>query len=416
MQIIGTFLFAMGLVHMILAQSIPPSRRAQFKPFWYWFTEVELILAYYAFVLIAFFLSTWGAGITAHWLGQKSFIEPVFVFCVLALCSSRYLVIPARNLLLRIAKNLPVPRPQAVYFSTLFLGSLLGSLITEPAAMTLSALILRNLFPKPSSILALTTLACLFVCVSVGGALTPFAAPPILMVKEAFGLDFERVFFQFGIPALTSVGLIALIATLTLSKSLKSAFNLPNTRSEDDDSRIVTREFLGLLALLGVALWGMHSYTVLGVMIAILALSGKIYKATYARTLFDFKTPALVSAFLASLVVFGSEQSWWVAPLLTRFEPIGLFTLATGLTSMIDNAAITLLASQVPGFDYTQQNAVVSGALVGGGLTLIANAPNILGFTLLMGWFPQGLSAWKLFVTAMIPTAITYAAFLLQGF
>jgi Na+/H+ antiporter NhaD/arsenite permease-like protein len=83
------------------------------------------------------------------------------------------------------------------------------------------------------------------------------------------------------------------------------------------------------------------------------------------------------------------------------------------LTAFNDNAAITHLASWVPEFmnNTTLQNAVVAGAVTGGGLTVIANAPNPAGAALLSKFFPNGISPLRLFLSALCPTLILAACF-----
>src|SRR5690606_22078308 len=83
------------------------------------------------------------------------------------------------------------------------------------------------------------------------------------------------------------------------------------------------------------------------------------------------------------------------------------------LTAFNDNAAITYLASQVPNLSESLKFAVVAGALIGGGLTVIANAPNPAGQALLQKYFPDGLSPLRLFLGALLPTIITALVFLL---
>ena len=87
---------------------------------------------------------------------------------------------------------------------------------------------------------------------------------------------------------------------------------------------------------------------------------------------------------------------------------------ATLLTALNDNAAITYLASLVPGFSDELKYAVVAGAVTGGGLTVIANAPNPGGESILVSRFgDEGISALRLFLWALIPTVIRGAAFML---
>jgi Na+/H+ antiporter NhaD/arsenite permease-like protein len=128
---------------------------------------------------------------------------------------------------------------------------------------------------------------------------------------------------------------------------------------------------------------------------------------------FNLRPPLLVGFFLAGLVVHGGLQGWWIQPVLSRLSELPLFFGAVGLTAFNDNAAITYLASLVPGFTEELKYAVVAGAVVGGGLTVIANAPNPAGQSILSRFFPDGISPLRLFLGALVPTLITAAAFLL---
>jgi Na+/H+ antiporter NhaD/arsenite permease-like protein len=129
--------------------------------------------------------------------------------------------------------------------------------------------------------------------------------------------------------------------------------------------------------------------------------------------------PALVGFFLAGLVVLGGVQGWWISPVLSRMGEGALLATATFLTAFNDNAAVTYLASQVPAFAAAGpvaealRHAVVAGALAGGGLTVIANAPNPAGQSILSPWFPEGVSAWRLFLWALAPTALALSCFIL---
>jgi Na+/H+ antiporter NhaD/arsenite permease-like protein len=131
------------------------------------------------------------------------------------------------------------------------------------------------------------------------------------------------------------------------------------------------------------------------------------------QTPIDLKPPVLVGFFLAGLVIHGGLQSWWIQPVLTRLGEVPLFFGAVALTAFNDNAAITYLASLVPGFTDPLKYAVVAGAVTGGGLTVIANAPNPAGQAILSRYFPEGISPLALALAALTPTAIMSACFLI---
>jgi Na+/H+ antiporter NhaD/arsenite permease-like protein len=128
---------------------------------------------------------------------------------------------------------------------------------------------------------------------------------------------------------------------------------------------------------------------------------------------FNLRPPILVGFFLAGLVIHGALQQWWIAPVLSSLGELPLFAGAVVLTSFNDNAAITYLCTLVPSFTPNLQYAAVAGAVVGGGLTVIANAPNPAGQSILNKHFEDGISVVGLFLGALAPTLIQAAAFLL---
>jgi len=120
----------------------------------------------------------------------------------------------------------------------------------------------------------------------------------------------------------------------------------------------------------------------------------------------------LVAFFLAGLVFLGGLQAWWLQPLLTQMSPTTVYYGATALTAITDNAALTYLASLVEGLSPEFKYAVVAGAVTGGGLTLIANAPNPAGASILKRYFEsETISPGALFIAALGPTIVTILAF-----
>jgi len=125
----------------------------------------------------------------------------------------------------------------------------------------------------------------------------------------------------------------------------------------------------------------------------------------------DLKPPLLVGFFLGGLVVHGGLQGWWIEPVLGRLAELPLMLAATVLTAFNDNAAITFLSTLVPSFTDGMKHAVVAGAVTGGGLTVIANAPNPAGQALLKRYFPDGVSPVGLLAGALLPTALFFVLF-----
>jgi Na+/H+ antiporter NhaD/arsenite permease-like protein len=306
--------------------------------------------------------------------------------------------------------------PLAWWISVLTVGPLLGSFITEPAAMTICALLLARQFYGlgPSPRLAYATLGLLFVNVSVGGTLTHFAAPPVLIVAAKFGWDSSFMLAHFGWKAILGILVATGIYALFFRREFRALAAKARDRSAGDAVEAsvpipVTMVHLGFLA-----------WTVFTAHTPVLFVGGFLFFLAFTHATaphqseMNLRAPLLVGFFLAGLVIHGSLQGWWIAPVLRRLTEIPLFFGAMGLTAFNDNAAITYLASLVPGFPEELKYAVVAGAVAGGGLTVIANAPNPAGQSILGRFFSDGVSALLLALGAIVPTMILAACFLLR--
>jgi hypothetical protein len=312
-----------------------------------------------------------------------------------------------------LAAGLGGATPAAWWFSILTLGPVLGSFITEPAAMTISALLLGDKFYalNPSRRLAYATLGLLFVNVSIGGTLTHFAAPPVLMVAGKWGWDTAFMMTQFGWKAVLGILMANTLYFLAFRRELHGLAGRVN-------SALAEQASVRVPAWIAVVHVAFLAWTVLNNHYPVLFIGGFLFYLAFLRATehhqgdLRLRPALLVGFFLAGLVVHGGLQGWWIEPVLTRLTEVPLFLGAIVLTAFNDNAAITYLASLVPGFSAELKYAVVAGAVVGGGLTVIANAPNPAGQSILSRYFPDGVSALHLALGAMVPTAIAAALFL----
>ncbi len=87
--------------------------------------------------------------------------------------------------------------------------------------------------------------------------------------------------------------------------------------------------------------------------------------------------------------------------------PDQIYYAATALTAITDNAALTYLGSLVDGLSDQFKYALAAGAVTGGGLTVIANAPNPAGYSILNKNFENNIiSPLYLFLSALGPTIV----------
>jgi hypothetical protein len=387
----------------------------------HFFGEVEAVFGIWVLVLMA--AITWFEGwpTVVSYIGhQVNFTEPMFVVVIMALASTRPVLVFAERCLRAVA-SLGRNSTGAWWLSILIIAPVFGSFITEPAAMTIAALLLARQFYalKPSPRFCYATLGLLFVNISVGGTFTHFAAPPVLMVAAPWGWDIVYMFTHFGWKAL--IGIIGATSIYyVMFKKEFAALDQARGRAESEggsNRRVnsaepipvwITAVQLGFMAL--IVYFAHYPALFIGAFLFFLAFS----QATgHHQSRLDLKPPLLVGFFLAGLVIHGGLQGWWIEPVLKSLGEVPLFLSATLLTAVNDNAAITYLATLVPGFTEPLKYAVVAGAVAGGGLTVIANAPNPAGQAILQRYFPDGVSPLGLFLGALMPTVMMALVFII---
>jgi hypothetical protein len=377
--------------------------------------EVEVVFGLWALILMIAMTVFSGWDAAKHYLNDTvNYTEPLFVVVIMALASTRPIVAFAEAALRRIA-DAGGGTPAAWWATILVIGPLLGSFITEPAAMTICALLLARQFYdlRPSSRLAYATLGLLFVNVSIGGTLTHFAAPPVLMVARTWAWDTPFMLSHFGWRAALTIVISTSAYFVLFRNELRQLANRPPA----PDTEVPDEEWAGP-GLLPVPVWvtAVHmafmAWTVVNAHYPVLFVAGFLFFLGFARATaayqsrVELRTPLLVGFFLAGLVIHGGLQGWWIAPVLGSLTRTPMFMAATLLTAFNDNALITYLATLVPHLDEPLKLAVVGGAVAGGGLTVIANAPNPAGQALLSRFFGGSVSPFGLLAAAIGPTVV----------
>lgn len=475
-------------------------------------SEVEVVFGIWSVALGIAIASFYDWQTFSDYINNLHYTEPLFIIVIMTIASSRPILKFFESVMWTIVKFFG-GNIQAWWLTILILGPLLGSIITEPAAMTISAYLLAEKFYNigPSKKFKYATLGLLFVNISIGGALTNFAAPPILMVAEPWDWSISFMFFTFGWKSVLAIILSTLLYYVLFKKDLntmKEAFesyqfrtriqkrfisqkeleksfdelanlvskntkykselkaygnilkerikalalkrlseeevikydieNAIEEKFESIELREVQRIIPGLLTDdakptyfdpnwdsrdASVPKWiiCIHVFflvwTVFTSHIPALFMGGFLFylgffQATgYYQNRLNLKPALLVAFFLAGLIVHGTLQEWWIAPILANLPEIGLNLTSIGLTAFNDNASITYLSTLVPKFSDSLKYALVSGAITGGGLTIIANAPNPVGQSILKKYFKKGISALYLFLYALPPTIIAAICF-----
>ena len=414
MELVGALLFAGAVLHTFSTHYF--ERLAESSPrhagLWHWLGEVEVVFGTWALVLCLFMVYALGPKATIDYLESRNYTEPLFVFAIMVMAATRPVLYLAEALMRTLARGLPWASQTSLYFLGLALLPLLGSLITEPAAMTLAALSLRAtaFTPAMPARLKYLTLGVLFVNVSIGGTLTPFAAPPVLMVAAAWQWDIAFMWTVFGSKTVVVVLLNAGLATLVCRRALAAPGSAePGPAGATVPSVPWPMVLVHLVFLVLVVRLAHHPVVFLGLFLFFLG-----FVTAYPRHQdpLILRQALLVAFFLAGLVVLGGWQAWWLEPLLMRLSADKVFYGALALTAFTDNAALTYLATLVEGLSLEFKTALVSGAVLGGGLTVIANAPNPAGAALLKDCFAhQAIHPLGLLLAALPPTLLGVLVF-----
>ncbi len=371
--------------------------------------EVEVVFGFWATIMVIIMCFAVGKTDAIEYLESRNFTEPMFVFAIMVVAASKPILQISLGGVKLLAKLLPLQGSVAFYLVSLSFIPLLGSFITEPAAMTLAALLLRDMFFSKgiSTKLKYATVGVLFVNVSIGGVLTPFAAPPVLMVAGKWGWDISFMITNFGWRAALAVAVNAAVVTMLFHKELGKVNIAAGQRNDKSPPLFVT--FVHLFFLVGVVVFAHHPIIFMGLLLFFLGFASA-YKRYQDRLI--LREGLMVAFFLAGLVVLGGQQQWWLQELLMGMDTTSVYFGATALTAVTDNAALTYLGSLVDGLTTEFKYALVAGAVSGGGLTVIANAPNPAGFSILKGNFPsESIRASWLLLAALPPTLVVIFMF-----
>ena len=413
-QVVAAVIFALALIHTFSTKYFEhlAHTRPRHAGVWHLLAEVEVVFGFWAMVMIVVMAFMTSRTDAVSYLDGRNFTEPMFVFAIMVVAGSKPVLQAASAAVQALVRVIPLPAPIAFFFTALAIVPLLGSFITEPAAMTLAALLMRDrIFTNASKTLRYGTLGVLFVNISIGGTLTPFAAPPVLMVAAKWNYDLAFMLTHIGWKAAIAVFINATVLTLLFAKELKAM-----SYSADSPYKGVPMPMIALhgLFLLGIVVFAHHPAAFIAIFLLFMGVA-TAYPQHQERLI--LREGLLVAFFLGGLVVLGGMQAWWLQPVLMAMDETQIYFGATALTAITDNAALTYLGSQVEGLSEGFKYALVTGAVTGGGLTIIANAPNPAGASILKGTFDEGaINPLGLLAGALLPTVVAIICFRISPF
>ena len=429
-NLIASFIFLLALIHIFIApfflgvakkikkrfqQKNPDAEVSFLSEVLHFVGEVEVVFGLWAVVLAAVICVYFDPSEAIHYMTYKvNYTEPMFIVVIMTLAATKPVLDITRMSMGSIA-SIFGGSPLAWWAVILTLSPILGSFITEPAAMTIGALLLAREFyaTHPSTKLKYATIGLLFVNISVGGTFTNFAAPPVLMVAKAWEWDTLFMLEHFAWKAALGIIISNLLYFLIFRKEISGlrSTKTPGASFLEDDHAPGWVILMHLAFMVWTVLMAHYPVFFIGGFLFFLGF----YQATrpYQKPL-ALQQALLVGFFLAGLVIHGGLQGWWIQPVLSSLSENSLMLTSTLLTTLNDNASITYLASLIPDFPDELKYAVMVGALTGGGLTVVANAPNPAGIAILGKHFAEGrINPIYLFAGALLPTIVMGCVFML---
>ncbi|RXJ76441.1 hypothetical protein CRU86_07290 [Aliarcobacter skirrowii] len=413
LQIIAAVIFAIAIIHIFSVKYFEnlANRSEKHSGLFHLLGEIEVVFGIWAMILVIFMFVFLGKAETMDYVNNRNFVEPMFVFVIMVIAATRPILHTVIAVVKRLSNILPRKGATGFYFVVMCVVPLFGSFITEPAAMTLAALILSDkLFSQGiSNKLKYMTLGALFVNVSIGGTLTNFAAPPILMVAQTWDWSSYFMLTTFGWKAAIAIFLNTSIIMLFFFKEL-SAINIRTTVSDREKIPFV----IVLIHFVFLALVVYFGHYPPFFMSLFLLFLGVTYAYQQYQDRLMLREGLLVAFFLGGLVILGGQQAWWLKDIIQSLTNAQAFFGAIGLGAFTDNAAITYLGSLIDGLSDEFKYYLVAGAVTGGGLTVIANAPNPAGVAILKNHFEDGaVDPRYLFLGAIFPTIVASICFII---
>ena len=412
LQIIAAVIFALAIIHIFSVKYFEhlAHRSTKHSGLFHLLGEIEVVFGAWALILILFMFILSGKQATVDYMNSRSYIEAMFVFVIMIIAATRPILQTVVLFVKKLSTIIPTKGATGFYFVVMFFVPILGSIITEPASMTLAALILSDkLFSQEiSKKFRYATLGTLFVNVSIGGTLTNFTAPPILMVAGTWDWSTTFMFTTFGWKSMIAIFISTNLMILIFYKELVN-IKIRTTVSDRENIPfgIILTHYLFLFL---VVFFGHYPAIFMSIFLLFLGIT-HAYQQYQDRLM--LREGLLVAFLLGGLVILGGQQQWWLQDLIMKMSDLQAFFAAITVGSVTDNAAITYLGSLVEGLTDEFKYALVAGAVCGGGLTVIANAPNPAGVTILKSHFEDStIDPWYLFLGALVPTIISALCFL----
>ncbi|AAP05554.1 putative Na+/H+ antiporter [Chlamydia caviae] len=373
-------------------------------------SRVELVFVLWAAPLFLWFLYSEGYRVTMSYFNSRNYVFSLFIVIMLILLESRPIVYFSECIFSNIAK-IGRQSPRCWWWTLMIAAPLSGALLKETGAMIIAAtLLVRNFYKfSPSPRFAYATMGLLFSNISIGGLTSALSSRALFIILPSVKWNNSFILKYFCWKSIIAILLSTTIYYLIFRKEFnnfpKVVIN-PSMMNERVPKWII---FVHIILVGSVIL--ARSVPLLMAAIFLFYLGFQKFTIFYQHSI-NISKVCFVGLFYAGLVIFGELQEWWVLELMHRMSDFGYIITSYTLSIFLDNALVNYLVHNLPVATDCFLYLVIAGCMSAGGLTIVSNMPNIVGYLILRPSFPSSsLSLGWLFLFALGPSIISLMTF-----
>lgn len=372
--------------------------------------KIELVFIVWAVPLFVIFVCCEGYRVAMAYFNSRNYVSSLFIMIMLIFLESRPIECLSERIFSNIAK-LGYQSPKCWWWTIMLFAPLSTFFLKETGAMIIGATLLAKHFYRfyPSSRFGYATLGLLFSNISIGGLLTAFSSRALFIILPSVKWGNEIVIKHFCWKAVLSMLISTTIYYFVFKKEFHSfPRSVVNKAVVEDD--IPYWVILVHIVLVGLLI-STNTIPLFMMAILIFYLGFQRFTIFYQHSINISKT-CCVGLFYAGLVIFGELQEWWVLELMHRMSDFGYMLTSYGLSIFLDNALVNYLVHNLPVATDCYLYLVITGCMSAGGLTIISNMPNIVGYLIIKPAFQvPSFSMWRLFISAAVPSVLALLVF-----
>ncbi|MBQ8498549.1 putative Na+/H+ antiporter [Chlamydia sp.] len=373
-------------------------------------SRVELVFVLWAVPLFFLFLYTEGYRVTMAYFDSRNYVFSLFIIVMLILLESRPIEYFSQKIFATIAK-IGNQSPICWWWTIMIAAPLSAFFLKESGAMIIAATLLSKHFYKfsPSPKLCYATMGLLFSNISISGLTSSFSSRALLTILPEIKWTNSFIISHFSWKVVLAILVSTTIFFCIFRKEFKKfPKTIPSSTMMSD--RVPLWIIFIHVLLVGCVILSRAIPLFLGFLL-VFYLGFQRFTIFYQNPIKTAKV-CFVGLFYIGIVIFGELQEWWVLDLMHGMPDFGYMMTSYLFSIFLDNALVNHIVHNLPMANDCYLYLVLVGSMSAGGLTLVSNMPNIVGYLILRPTFPHSdISLIRLFLSAVVPSIVSLSVF-----